>query len=102
MAKPPCTPYLITDSGVEKFSKIDLHKLYHQLELDDDSRGVTTFGTHVGMFRHKCLFFSINTVSEIFQKAIHQVISECPGSLNISDDIIVHGLDDDEHDRKHA
>ncbi|XP_052788463.1 uncharacterized protein K02A2.6-like [Mya arenaria] len=50
------------------FSKLDLSNAYHQLELDEDSRYITTFSTHVG-------------------------------AKNLSDDIIIHGKSQAEHDR---
>ena len=41
---------LITDlNGMTVFSKLDLTNAYHQLELDKESRYVTTFTTHVGL-----------------------------------------------------
>ena len=57
-------------NGSTIFSKIDLNKGYHQLELDEESRYITTFTTHVGLFRYKRLSFGINSAAEIFQKAV--------------------------------
>ena len=31
--------------------------MYHQLELEDESRDITTFVTHAGLFRYKRLIF---------------------------------------------
>jgi len=45
------------------FSKIDLREGYHQLELHEDSRHVTAFATHKGVFRYKRLFFGISSAS---------------------------------------
>ena len=39
------------------FSKLDLSNAYHQLELDEESRYITTFSTHVGLRRYKRLLF---------------------------------------------
>ncbi|KAJ1173421.1 hypothetical protein NDU88_005256 [Pleurodeles waltl] len=41
------------------FSKLDFSKGYHQLELDPQSRCITTFSTHLVLFRYKRLSFGI-------------------------------------------
>ena len=82
------------------FSKIDLKWGFHQLELHPESRDVTTFVTHCGLYRYKRLMFGINAAPEIYQYEIHRVIQGIPGAANISDDIIVHAPTREEHDRR--
>ncbi|KAK3741501.1 hypothetical protein QZH41_002971 [Actinostola sp. cb2023] len=95
----PTVEDLIVDlNGSTVFSKIDLNQGYHQLELDADSRNITTFATHLGLFRYKRLSFGINSASEIFQKAIEEAVQGIQGARNISDDIIVFGKQQDDHD----
>jgi len=49
----PTIEDLITDlNGATIFSKIDLNKGYHQLELDHESRYITTFKTHQGLYSY--------------------------------------------------
>jgi len=79
------------------FSKIDLKWGYHQIELDPDSRHVTTFATHMGLFRYKRLMFGINAAPEHYQRIMRNVLQDCQGVQNISDDIIVHGKTQEEH-----
>ena len=79
------------------FSKIDLREGYHQLLLHPESRDITAFATHEGVFRYKRLIFGISSAFEIFQKKIELVINNCPGTKNISDDILVWGKTIDEH-----
>ena len=43
--------------------------------------------------------FGINAASEIFQTAVAQLITGLDGCKNVSDDIIVYGKDQQEHDR---
>ena len=76
--------------GAKYFSKIDLREGYHQIQLKD-SRDITTFATHEGLFRYKCLIYGVSGAFESFQKQIEIVISGCPGSKNISDDIMIWG-----------
>jgi hypothetical protein len=54
-------------NGAKYFSKLDLAQAYHQLELHEDSRYITTFSTHVGLFRYKRLNYGTNVAAEIFQ-----------------------------------
>ena len=71
----PTLDEVIADmNGADTFSKIDLNKGYHQLELHLSSRGITTFTTHKGLYRYKRLCFGINSAVEIFQKKVSAVI----------------------------
>ena len=86
----PTVEDLIVDlNGATVFSKIDLNQGYRQLELAEDFRSITTFATHVGLFRYKRLSFGIHSTDEIFQKSIEEVLLGIEGVRNISDDIIV-------------
>jgi hypothetical protein len=73
-------------------SKLDLKAAYNQLELHPDNRDITVFSTHIGVFRYKRLNFGIKSASEIFQKRIESVIQGISNCHNISDDIIVFGI----------
>ena len=86
-------------NGAKYFTKLDMNKGYHQLELDDESRSITVFKTHLGLFRYKRLSFGINAAAEIFQNVIQQVIKDIPGALNYSDDIIIFGATKEDHYR---
>ena len=54
-------------NGATVFSKLDLNQGYHQLLLHPDSRRITKFSTHAGLFRYKRLSFGINAAAEKFQ-----------------------------------
>ena len=67
----PTINELIHDlNGAKLFSKLDLNQGYNQLELDPESRYLTTFSTHVGLRRLRRLNFGVNCAAEIFQTAI--------------------------------
>lgn len=90
-------------NGATKFSKLDLNQGYNQIEIEESSRYITTFSTHKGLFRYKRLSFGINSAAEMFQNTIRQCINGLEGAINISDDILVFGNSDAEHDnRLHA
>ena len=96
----PTIDELIHDlSGATTFSKLDLRSGYHQLVLHPDSRYITTFSTHCGLYRYKRLNFGISSASEVFQEVVRNVITGIPGSKNISDDIIIYGKSQAEHDQ---
>ena len=85
-------------NGATVFSKLDLRAGYHQLELHPESRYITTFSTHLGLRRYKRLSFGISSAVEVFQNAICQTLHGPNGVKNLSDDIIVHGATQAEHD----
>ena len=81
----PTLDHLIADlNGAKVFSKLDMTQAYHQLEIDEDSRQITTFATHVGLFRYKRLLFGVKAASEIFQNVIATVLQDIPGVRNLS------------------
>lgn len=86
-------------NGCAVYSKIDLKEGYHQLSLHPDSRHITTFSTHKGLYRYKRLSFGINAAAEKFQDVIASAISDIPNTKNISDDIICYGRSPEEHDK---
>ena len=59
-------------NGAKWFSKLDLSQAYHQLELEENSRYITTFTTHEGLFRYKRLNYGTNAAAEIFQFTLQQ------------------------------
>ncbi|XP_029957004.1 uncharacterized protein K02A2.6-like isoform X2 [Salarias fasciatus] len=89
-------------NGATVFSKLDLRAGYHQLELHPDSRYITTFSTHKGLRRYKRLNFGISSAAEVFQNAICQALQGISGVKNLSDDIIVHGKTQADHDNSLA
>ena len=84
-------------SGARIFSKLDLAKAFHQLELAEESRPLTTIVTHQGLYRYRRLHMGISSASEIFTETIRAILSRCNGVLNMTDDILIFGATDDEH-----
>lgn len=87
-------------SGSKIFSKLDLKWGYHQIVLTQDSRGITTFATHCGLYRYKRLLFGVCSASEQYQHEIQTALAGIEGQQNISDDIIVHGRNQEEHNAR--
>eukprot|EP00795_Rhopilema_esculentum_P003255 gene3255-biopygen1481 len=85
-------------NGSKYFTKLDLSQAYHQLPLAEESRYITTFSTHCGLYRYKRLAYGINASAEIFQHSLQQNLQGIKGVQNIADDIIIFGVNKEEHD----
>ena len=70
--------------------------------LDEDSRPLTTFATHCGLFRFKRLPFGVSYAPEIFQRVVSDILSGLPGVMVYIDDILVFGRYRTEHDQRLA
>ena len=81
------------------FSKIDLREGYHQLVLHPDSRHITAFAIHEGVFQYKRLIYGVSSAFESFQKKVETTIAGCKGTKNVSDDILIWGRNQQEHDK---
>ena len=85
-------------NGATVFSMIDLKWGFHQIQLVEDSRIITTFITHRGLYRYRRLMFGITSAPEKYQKIISNVLAGCSGVANIADDLVIHETDLEEHD----
>ena len=59
-------------NGSTTFRKLDLKWGFHQIELEEQSRNITTFITHKGLYRYKRLMFGISSAPELHQHTIQQ------------------------------
>lgn len=87
-------------NGSAVFSKLDLKWGYHQLELTPESREITTFAVHNGVYRYKRLIFGVSSASEQYQHEIANALAGIEGVENISDDVIGHAPDHETHDKR--
>lgn len=79
--------------------ELDLRLGFHQTELSESSRDITTFATHEGLFRYKRLLFGVNSAPEKYQQIVRLVLANIEGVQNIADDLVVHGKNVEDHDR---
>ena len=66
-------------NGSTVFSKLNLKWGFHQVELDEKSRKITTFVTRRGLYQYKRLVFWIASASEKYQKIVAYVLQGCKG-----------------------
>ena len=85
-------------NGAKVFSKLDFRSGHDQLSLAEENRYITTFATHKGLRRYTRLNFGTNSACELFQKVIQDQIHDIHGAINISDDVIIYGKSQKEHD----
>lgn len=85
--------------GASVFSTIDLASAYHQLPLHEDSRDLTAFITHKGLFRYCRVPYGLASAPSAFQKMMETVLKGLSGVRNYLDDVIVTGPSLEEHDR---
>ena len=63
---PTMDEIIVKLNGAKIFSKLDLNQGYHQIEINEESRYITTFSTHKGLFGYKRLNFGIASAAEVF------------------------------------
>ena len=73
---------------------------FHQIELAPESRHITTFVTHKGLYRYKSLLFGVSSTPKEYHHILQQAVQGCEGTKVIADDIIVSAKDVKEHRRR--
>ncbi|CAM4492671.1 unnamed protein product [Caretta caretta] len=84
--------------GAKMFSTLDLQSAYHQVMLNEDSRDLTAFITHEGLFHFKCVPDGLASAPSAFQKMTSLILKNQCGVQCYLDDIIVFGNTSEEHD----
>ena len=84
-------------NGGEKFTKLDLSHAYQQVLLDEESRKYVTINTHLGLFRYLRLPYGVASAPALFQETMDKILNGLEHVGCILDDIIITGVDDDEH-----
>ena len=87
-------------AGSKYFTKLDCNSSFWQVKLTDDSKLLTTFVTPFGRYAFNRLPFGIASASEYFQKRMFQILEGLDGVLCQTDDVLVHGKTEQEHDQR--
>ena len=98
----PTTWYIAYDvNGSDYFSRGDINKALHTLNLALASRGITTFrGPNAKNYRYKRLHMGVSSATEEFQHALTQALSGLEGVRNLVDGIIIHCKGRKQHDER--
>ncbi|XP_055634002.1 uncharacterized protein K02A2.6-like [Toxorhynchites rutilus septentrionalis] len=84
-------------NGAVRFSKVDIKDAYHQIEISERSREITTFISKYGLFRYKRLMFGVCSAPELFQKVMETIVAGLEGVVVYLDDLVVFGKSEEEH-----
>ncbi|KAL7861715.1 hypothetical protein SRHO_G00131560 [Serrasalmus rhombeus] len=86
--------------GSAVFSTIDLQNAYHQVTLHEDSRDLTAFITHDGLFRFTRVPYGLASAPSAFQRMMSQILDGLDGVQCYLDDIIIHADTPETHERR--
>ena len=80
-------------------SKLDTRHGYWSVQLDDESKRLTTFNSPFGRYCFRRLPFGLNLSQDVFQERMDCILEKCPGTISIADDVGVFGKTEAEHDK---
>ena len=86
-------------AGLVIFSKLDARHGYWSVQLDDESKRLTTFNSPFGRYCFRRLPFGLNLSQDVFQERMDCILEKCPGTISIADDVGVFGKTEAEHDK---
>ena len=86
--------------GSAIFTKLDLKQEYLQVPLMKDSRNLTAFVSHDGVYRFRRMPFGLSSVPSAFQQMMATIMSGIKGASVFMDDIVVHGPTQESHDHR--
>ena len=86
---PDLRGYMYKVAGSRYFSKLDLHKAFHQILIDPRDRHKTCVATPWGMYNFRRLSMGLQNSAQSFQKHIDDVLRDIPGSFVYLDDILL-------------
>lgn len=75
-----------------------MRHFFHQMLLGKESRELTNFYTHDGIYRFKRLVMGAGPASKEFHELLRQSILGLQGGIQIEDDLLVFGTTQKEHD----
>ena len=70
---------------------MDLPHAYHQLELDEESRRLTTMSTVWGNVRMKVLLMGLLNAQDFYDERMYHLLHDIKNTANCRDDIIGRG-----------
>ena len=102
--RPVCNSYTLDEVSymlrdAKAFSVVDANKGFFQLPLHEDSKKLTVMLTPCGVYVYNVLAMGLSLASDVFESTIRDIIKDLNGVVNIADDLLVFGTDDDDHDK---
>ena len=84
--------------GMTKFIIADFNKGYWMVELDPELRKYTMMALDIGRFQWMRLPMGSTVTQDVFQRKLDAIFLSVPGVTGIADDMIIYGINDQEHD----
>lgn len=86
-------------NGAKVFSTLDLNSGYWQVEVEEESRPLTTFSTPRGVYQFRVMPFSLKNAPATFMRLMDKVLSGYTGIFCqvYLDDILVFSKNFEEH-----
>ena len=86
-------------ANAKYFSKLDAKAGYWSVRLHESSQELTTFRTPFGRYCFNRLPFGLNISQDAYQERMDVILNRCEGVSGISDDIVVYGSTEEQHDK---
>ena len=83
--------------GSRFYSKFDMARGYWQIPIEEESKDVTTFTCHRGLFRFNVLPFGIQSGSQVFCRAMRKLLAGAKGIDNYIDDVLAYSRTWEDH-----
>ena len=84
-------------AGAKVFSKVDLFKAFHQIEIDPRDRHYTTVTTPWGLFQFRRLAMGLQNSAQAFQRYLQDVLADVEDVFIYLDDLLIFSRNQEEH-----
>ena len=103
IVRPVCNSHTLDDvshllKDAKHFSVFDATKGFFHLPIDALSKLLTVMLTPEGVYVFNVLTMGLCNAGDLFESALHDLLSGLPGVTNIADDILIYGSTQEEHD----
>ena len=85
-------------AGATVYTKADALKAFLQIHLMHEASLLMTFNSHRGRLRFLRMPFGAKMSQDMFQLWMDAIIEQCPGVIGIHDDMVIFGVDQEDHD----
>ncbi len=83
--------------GGKLFTKLDIKQAYNHIKLREGDQILTTINTHQGLYKWTCLSYGLSPAGGIFQSVMDWVLKGISGVTCRVDDILIKGVDFEDH-----